>query len=339
MYLKKYLCLSTMLMLLWIGAVSGAPGVKVVYPDWFKQSFYDLKDDLQEAVDEDKQGLAVFFSEKSCSYCKAMVERTFGEADIAQSLNANFDVVGLDVFSDLELVDTKGNAHLVKDFAVQERAQFTPTMVFYDKNGDRLLRVVGYQPPKKMRFTLDYLNDGHYTRMTLRDYIKQHSSKPTASHKSQAIDLQRDKSNAQPVLVIVESPDCEKCQQFRTMLKAPVMQPYLDQMQLAFVRSSVEQKVITPEGKSLDGKAWADQLGLLHSPSMVYFDKHGNEALRVDFDILIDPQGHSVSTNHPRILDNIRARLEYMTSKGYESIPQFQRWRAGAKKQAASASN
>ena len=333
MYAHRYVPICILVMLLWNGSASSAPGVQVVYPDWFKQSFYDLQDDLQQALDAGKQGLAVFFSEKSCSYCKAMVERTFREPDIAQRLSRNHDVVGLDVFSDVEVVDPKGNEHWVKDFAISEKAQFTPTLVFYGKDGNSLLRIVGYQSPGKMRAVLGYLEGGHYRRMSLRDYInKQPRSQPSTTH-TDVIDLQRDSGNTKPLLVIFESPDCRKCPQFRSMLEAPVMQPYLEQMQLAFVSSSRKQRVVTPEGRSLSGKAWLDQLGLLHSPSMVYFDEHGKEALRVDFDILIDSEGRSIDSDDARILDNIRARLEYMVSKGYESIPQFQRWRASTKMQ------
>jgi thioredoxin-related protein len=319
-------------LLLWSGATSSAPGVKVVYPDWFKQSFYDLQDDLQQALDAGKQGLAVFFSEKSCSYCKAMVEKTFREPDIAQRLSLNYDVVGLDVFSDVDMVDPKGNNHWVKDFAILEKAQFTPTLIFYGKDGDSLLRIVGYQSPIKMRAVLGYLEGGHYTHISLRDYINKQPLGQSSNRQTNVIDFQFGVENTKPLLVIFESPDCQKCQQFRIMLEAPVMKPYLQQMKLAFVSSSPDQRVVTPDGRSLSGKAWSDQLELLHSPSMVYFDERGKEALRVDFDILIDSEGRSIDSDDARILDNIRARLEYMVSKGYESIPQFQRWRASTKK-------
>ena len=331
MYSLKYVPIIMLVILLWNGAVSSAPGVKVVYPDWFKQSFYDLQDDLQQALDVGKQGLAVFFSEKSCSYCKAMVEKTFREPDIARSLRQNYDVVSLDVFSDVEMVDPKGNSHWAKDFAILEKAQFTPTLIFYGKDGDTLLRIVGYQSPIKMRAVLGYLEGGHYTRMSLRDYINKQPLSQSSTRQTNVVDLQRDSGNTKPLLVIFESSDCQKCPQFRSMLKAPVMQPYLQQMQLAFVSSGPNQRVVTPEGRSLSGKAWSDQLGLLHSPSMVYFDERGREALRVDFDILIDSEGRSIDKDDARILDNVRARLEYMVSKGYESIPQFQRWRASTK--------
>lgn len=333
MHSHRYVPIFMVVLLLWSGATSSAPGVKVVYPDWFKKSFYDLQDDLQQALDAGKQGLAVFFSEKSCSYCKAMVEKTFREPDIAQRLSQNYDVVGLDVFSDVEMVDPKGDSHWVKDFAILEKAQFTPTLIFYGKDGDTLLRIVGYQSPIKMRAVLGYLEGGHYTRMSLRDYIKRQPLAQSSARQTNTIDLRYDSGNTMPLLVIFESPDCQKCQQFRSMLKAPVMQPYLQQMNLAFVSSSPKQLVVTPEGRSLSGKAWSDQLELLHSPSMLYFDESGKEGLRVDFDILIDSEGRSIESDDARILDNIRARLEYMVSKGYESIPQFQRWRASTKKE------
>ena len=332
MYAHKHLRIIILVMLFWNGAASSAPGVQVVYPDWFKQSFYDLQDDLQQALGAGKQGLAVFFSEKSCSYCKAMVEKTFREPDIAQRLSLDYDVVGLDVFSDMEMVDPKGNNHWVKDFAISEKAQFTPTLVFYGKDGKALLRLVGYQSPITMRAVLDYLAGDHYSRMSLRDYISEKSLGQSSTTATSVIDLRRGSGSTTPLLVIFESPECQKCAQFRTMLKAPVMQPYLQKMQLAYVSSSPEQRVVTPDGSSLSGKVWSDQLELLHSPSMVYFDELGKEALRVDFDILVDSEGRSIESDNVQILDNIRARLEYMLSKGYESIPQFQRWRASTKR-------
>jgi hypothetical protein len=100
-------------------------------------------------------------------------------------------------------------------------------------------------------------------------------------------------------------------------------------MDIAFVNSSnTQSKIITPAGKKQSGKAWADQLALIHSPAMVFFNERGKEVLRVDTDILIDPYGKKVSVNDSNILDNIRARLQFVLEKGYIALPQFQRWRA-----------
>ena len=319
---------------LWSNLALAVPGSLVVYPGWFKETLYDLQGDLQDAREAGKQGIMVFFSAKTCSYCQAIIETSFQQQDIVQRLRKDYDVIGLDVFSDNEVVDPRGKKHWTKDFAVAEKARFTPTLIFYGKDGNILLRLVGYQSPQKMRLVLDYLAGNHYTRTSLRDFIKQGNTPAAAgTEKSDTLNLDRRKIKDKYLLVVFESNDCSKCQLLRTMLKAEVMQPYLRRMDLAFVSSSDSQNhITTPEGKQLSGKLWADQLGLIHTPAMVFFYEQGKEALRVDTDILMDMHGATVKANDKHVLDNIRARLQFVVDKGYMALPQFQRWRAQQRK-------
>lgn len=309
-------------------------GVKVVYPDWFKTSLFDLPGDLQDARDAGKHGIMLFFSTKTCSYCHAIIATTFQQADIVKRLRASYDVIGLDVFSDAEVVDTTGKSLWTKDFAVQEKARFTPTMIFYDTHGLRQLRLVGYQSPGKFRRVLDYLQGGHYKQVKFSDYLQQHTSPAaTVSGKMAALNLDRRRASDRPLLVIFDSGGCKKCLQLRTMLKAPVLQTYVKRLSIVHVSSDdTTSRITTPGGKSQTGKAWASQLGLMHRPAMVFFNEQGKEVLRVDTDILIDADGKDVSDNNANILDNIRARLTFVLEKGYVTLPQFQRWRAQQQK-------
>ena len=51
----------------------GAHGqANMKYPTWFKQSFYDLREDLSDARKAGKRGVIVFFSQKSCNHCQAV---------------------------------------------------------------------------------------------------------------------------------------------------------------------------------------------------------------------------------------------------------------------------
>jgi thioredoxin-related protein len=333
LHMKRFLLLVGLL--LCASTAFAAPGVKVVYPDWFKQSLYDLPGDLQDARAAGKRGIALFVSMKTCSYCKAIIETTFQQDDIVKRLRAGYDVIGIEVFSDDEVVDLQGKSHWSKDFAVQEKATFTPTMLFYGTDGKLQLRLVGYQSPVKFRSVLDYLEQGYYTRMTLRDFMQQ--GKPSSAvpvMQEAAVNLDRRAASDRYLLVIFESADCRKCQQLRTMLKATVLQPYLERLELVFLNSTDDKvPLTTPGGKQQTTKAWANQLGLTYSPAMVFFDERGNEAVRVDTDILIDPYGNDVAADNARILDNIRARLQFVLDKGYLTLPQFQRWRAQQSRQ------
>lgn len=321
-------------LLVGFSASYAAKGVKVVLPGWFKQSLYDFQGDLLDAHDAGKRGILLFFSEKSCSYCNAIVETTFKQPDIVKRLRANYDVIGIDVFNDAEVVDTLGKTHWAKDFAVLEKAQFTPTMVFYHTGGTKKLRLIGYQSPDKFRAVLDFLEDKRATGMNFRAYLKQRKSF-SGSKKPQAItlDLGHRRGKNKSLLVVFESTDCRKCTQLRAMLKAPVIKPYAQQFRIVYINSDdSNSRITTPVGNTLSGRDWTNMLGLIHSPSMVFFDELGNEAFRVDTDILVDKNGKDVSDNDKQIIANLSARLQFFLGKGYLSLPQFQRWRAQQKK-------
>lgn len=316
--------------LLWSTLLMAAGNSRVVYPDWFKENLYDLEGDLKEARDAGKNGIMVFFSMQTCSYCLAILSTAFKEADIVQRLNQNYDVIGLDVFSDNELVDIHGKTHWTKEFAVAEKAKFTPTMIFYGVDGTIQLRLVGYQSPEKMRAVLSYLESDNFKHSSLRQFLeKDKSTTKSATSKTVNQDLDRRSSSERHLMVVFESDDCSKCPLLREMLKAGVVQPYLSRLDIAFVSSSDNvSRITTPQGEQLSGKAWADQLGLIYNPAMVFFNGKREEVLRVDTDILLNKDGDTIKPDDEKVLDNIRARLQFVTDNGYVSLPQFQRWRA-----------
>lgn len=319
---------------LWSCQSLAAQKAHVVYPGWFKDSLYDLQGDLQDAREEGKRGIMVFFSMGTCSYCQAIIEKAFQEKDIVSRLRKNYDVIGLDVFSDNEMVDPRGKTHWTKEFFVAEKAQFTPTMIFYGEGGKIKLRLLGYQSPEKMRTVLDYLEGDHYQRVSLREYMKQGKAiAKTAPAKKDSLNLDQRNGSGKHLLAIFESPECTKCSLLRAMLKTDAMQQYLDKLDVVTIDSGDRQgKITTPDGKAINARDWTDQLGLIHSPAMVFFNEHGEEVLRVDTDILVDKHGNTVTADHEYVLSNIRARLQFVVDKGYIAMPQFQRWRAEQRK-------
>lgn len=317
------------ILLLCAGPLMAEKDTRVVYPDWFKDSLFDLPGDLQEAKEAGKDGILLFFSMKTCSYCKAIIDTSLQQADIVKRLRAKYDVIGIEVFSDTEVVDLNGKSHWSKDFAVTQKAQFTPTMIFYGTDGKLQLRLVGYQSPAKFRAALDYLQQKKYTSLRFRDFLHQRkAAAASSSEQAAALELKRSKGS-KPLLVVFETADCQKCNLMRAMLNAPVQHAYTTRLDIAYLTPAhMNTTITTPEGKQLTGQAWLAQLGLIHSPALVFFTAQGKEGVRVDTDILIDANGRDVPADHPYVLSNIRARLQYFLDGGYISMPQFQRWRA-----------
>ena len=67
-----------------------------------------------------------------------------------------------------------------------------------------------------------------------------------------------------------------------------------------------------PDGGGTGTQAWARDLGIFYAPSLLFFDAHGREILRVD----------SVVGFY-----RLRNVLNYISSKAYLDEPNYQRWR------------
>ena len=43
---------------------------EIIHPEWFKTSFLDLGDDLEQALQSGKNGIMVYFGQENCAYCE-----------------------------------------------------------------------------------------------------------------------------------------------------------------------------------------------------------------------------------------------------------------------------
>ncbi|WP_095588964.1 thioredoxin family protein [Actibacterium ureilyticum] len=111
----------------WATAPMGDDGLHK--PDWLRDTFKDMSEDLAEANDEGKRML-VIFEQRGCIYCKKMHEEVFPDPDIAALLNDRYFVVQMNLFGDVEVTDFDGTTLTEKEMARRWGVMFTPTMMF-----------------------------------------------------------------------------------------------------------------------------------------------------------------------------------------------------------------
>jgi thioredoxin-related protein len=323
-----------------------AEAVEWTHPAWFKESLLDLRADLEEARDAGKMGLLLVFGTRSCSYCQAFGATTLARPEIVARLRADFDVIGFEVMSDHEVVDFEGRSLWAKDFAVQEKARFTPTLIFYGEDGQVLLRLVGYVPPERFSLVLDYLQGGWHERQGLREFLAVREAPKGTGERGQLRadpllarspqNLDRRQAATRPLLVLFERPDCPACERMhRTVLTEGPVRDLLsrfDAVQLDV--TDARTRVVTPDGTKTSPAEWGERLGIIHSPALVFFDERGIEVVRVDSDLLIDGKGGVIRESDPETVENVMARLLYVLERGYLDEPQFQRWRASKAREA-----
>lgn len=127
--MRLLLALATALVLaLPVGAVElGDDGLHK--PDWLRDTFKDLREDLAEANAEGKR-LLVVVEQRGCIYCTEMHEKVFPDPKIDALIRNSYFVVQMNLFGDVEMSDFDGTVLSEKDMALRWGVMFTPTMIF-----------------------------------------------------------------------------------------------------------------------------------------------------------------------------------------------------------------
>lgn len=295
----------------------------VEYPEWFKLSFLDLREDLKEAAARDKFGIVVYFGQKHCAYCEALMKINFRQEDIVHYTQTHFDVIPTDIWGSREVTDLKGTTWTEREYAVAQNTNFTPSLVFYDREGKEAFRMRGYYPPYKFRAALEYVVEGYYQRESFRDYLARADPPPKFEvgalsdedffqKPPYALDRSRFQAS-RPLAVFFEQHECHACDILHTEpLSDPETRAMLGDFEVVQLDMWSDTKVVTPQGKRTTAREWAGDLGIFYAPTIVFFDERGQEIIRVDAVVR---------------LYRLQGVVEYVHAKGYLEAPTYQRWR------------
>ncbi|SFD05379.1 thioredoxin family protein [Tropicimonas isoalkanivorans] len=96
---------------------------------WMRDTFKDLREDLQDANAEGKR-LMLIFEQRGCIYCKKMHEEVFSDPEVSQYIEDNFFVVQLNMHGATEVTDLDGDVLPESDMARKWGLLFTPLILF-----------------------------------------------------------------------------------------------------------------------------------------------------------------------------------------------------------------
>ncbi|MCE6951476.1 thioredoxin family protein [Cereibacter sphaeroides] len=101
-------------------------------PDWLRDTFKDLREDLAEANAEGRR-LMVIFEQRGCIYCTKMHEEVFPDPEVDALIRAHYFVVQMNLFGDTAVTDFDGATLTEKEAARKWGIMFTPTLMFFPK--------------------------------------------------------------------------------------------------------------------------------------------------------------------------------------------------------------
>jgi len=297
-------------------------GAKITeYPNWFKESFLNFPEDIDEANAAGKR-LVVFFHQDGCPYCNALVERNLAQKDIAEKVKKNFDVIGINMWGDREITYLNGKHYTEKTLAEALKVQFTPTLLFYDENGKIVLRLNGYRSPDKFNVDLDYValhkeKDTNYRAYMKANLPAKKSSKDMHSEDffgKPPYDLTVSAGNKTPIAVFFEQKDCPECDTLHEkVLPDKELRKILGNFKTIQLDMWSKTPVVTPKGEKTTARDWANTLDIKFAPSIVVFNEKGEEIIRTE---------GSFKVFHTQGI------LDYVLSGAYVQQPSFQRYLA-----------
>jgi len=293
------------------------------YPDWFKEGFLNLNEDVAEAAKKNKR-LMLIFHQPGCPYCNALVERNLSQKDIEQKVRKNFDVISINMWGDREIINIGEQAFTEKSFASALKVQFTPTILFFNEQGKIVLRLNGYLPPARFKLAINWVADKNEKNISYRDYVSSFDSK-SKSNKSgkiktesyfakQPYDLSKLKNNKnnKPFALLFEQVDCPNCEILHNnILSEPDTQKIIKQFNVIQLDLWANTSIVDMSGLKTTSKQLAKKYNVRYAPTIIVFNAQGDEVIRSEA---------FFKTFHTQGI------FHYVLSNSYKKQPSFQRY-------------
>ena len=294
----------------------------LVIPSWFKISSGDLRDDLQDALANGKDGLIIYFGQNHCAYCEQFIKNNMQANDIENFIRKHYNVIHFDIWSAQDIYDMDGEIYTEREFSVHYNTNFTPSLIFYNRDGKPVFRLRGYYPPYKFRAALKYVTEEFYKKESFRDYLAraepgmffyEEGLNEREFFMSPPYDLPATlKQTKRALMVSFEQSTCHACDLLHSSpMNEPKVLKELNNLNNVQLNMWSDTPVTTPDGTVTTAKKWADQLGIFYAPTLIFFDPDGKEILRID----------SVVKFY-RLL----AVLKYINQRGYLEDKNLQSW-------------
>ena len=258
-------------------------GIMHSLPGWFKQSFLNFNDDVDEAKEEARH-ILMFMDLNGCPYCTRMLRENFHKGETMEFIKKHFDSIGVNVRGSREVTWIDQKTYTEKELALKMKVVGTPTMVFISPEGKKVLQLNGYRTPKTFRYALEYVQSKTYKKQSLSDYIETRQKKAVYTFRSHPrFEKVTNFSGYKKLLAVVfEDKNCADCDGFHnTVFNHPDVLEELKPYRVVRLDAYSSSPIVDINGKKTTPRKWASSLKLSHRPGIVFFDE-GKEASRLE---------------------------------------------------------
>lgn len=257
-------------------------GIMSEHPDWFKESFLDIAEDVDEAAEADRH-VILFMHLNGCPYCYRMTEENFKHAPYTDFIREHFDVIAINIKGDREVALNADISLTEKQLANRLKVVYTPTIIFLNQQNKTVARVNGYRSVPDFKHVLDYVQEKAYLKTSLSKYV---DGRKKAVYQFREHPQLKSIDNLQsvadgPLALIFEDSGCVDCDALHDgHLQRPEVREVLKNFTFVRLDALSDEPIVDVEGNRTTPRAYAEQLGLVYRPGIVLFDR-GKEVMRI----------------------------------------------------------
>lgn len=254
------------------GEITG--GVTHLAPAWFKESFLEIQDDVDEATEAGKH-VILFFQLNGCPYCDRMLTESFQSEPLTSYIQEHFDTIAINVGGDREIIFNEEVTLIEKELAELLTVRATPAIVFLNSENKSVVRVNGYRSAERFEQVLHYVNEKAYEQGTLAEYLDNNLQKDAYTLRDNAMFAQiTDLSTVDgPLAVLFEDASCYDCNELHdNILSRDEVQAELKPFTLVRLDADSDEAVIDVDGSKTTPVEMAKKYEMIYRPGMLIFD-------------------------------------------------------------------
>jgi len=195
------------------GKITG--GVLHPPPAWFKESFLEIADDVDDASEAGKHVL-LFFELNGCPYCDRMLRESFETEPLSSYIQQHFDTIAVNIQGDREIAFNQEISVTEKELGEILKVTSTPALLFLNQDNKTIVRINGYRATERFRQVLEFVATKSYQTTKLADYLQAKLDRNVYQLRTNPLFSEiTDLSSVDgPLMVILEDGSCYDCDEF-----------------------------------------------------------------------------------------------------------------------------
>lgn len=254
------------------GRITG--GVAHQAPDWFKQSFLEIADDVDEANQAGKHVL-LFFQLNDCPYCDRMLQEGFKGEPLRAYIQRHFDSIAINVRGDRDIAFNDELSVSEKELSEILKVAATPAILFLDRDNKTVVRVNGYRAPERFRQILEFVATKSYQTTELADYLQAKLDQNVYRLRANPLFKEvRDLSAIDgPLMLIFEDGSCYDCAEFHDgILGNELVRKEIAPFTIVRLDANSQETIVDVYGKATTPAELARKHEMIYRPGVLAFD-------------------------------------------------------------------